>query len=816
MALTALLRSSKSSLKFIKTSNILSYFHFTIPIIPSSPFSSKCNKHHPPSPSPSPPQPPPPLPKKIPLTLSAHGTTWQDPYHWMKNTNDPDFINYLHQENSYAQAFMADTQHLQQTLVTEMKNRLPVNVSTPPHRWGPWLYYQYIPEGKEYPVLCRKLDSGESGWAKTILNYAIRQLGVEQVLLDWNQIAEQYGYVHVGTCRVSPDHNYLAYTLDTTGSEQFILQIKDLRNGSIVPKSNTNGVVSLAWAQDGRTLFYTITDESQRPYRVLCTKLGSDEIDHVTVFTESDLSFCVDITSTKDGKFITVNSNSRTSSEVYVIEAANPLHGLQRVHKRVSGVQYFLEHHSGSFYILTNAPLSGWNGENYYLATCQVEDIQTRKWQNIILPSEDMGFQDMDIFNGHLVIFLQRKGVPMLCSINLPINVNFKSELVVEDLNPWFFPMPSDLCSVVPGSNHDFMNPVYRVVLSSPVMPDVTVDYDMSKQTFSIVQQEEVRGISDDHGTRLPTHNMNTHICLDVENSEDKIGNCIQSRGWKDFYNAYCCEKKEVISHDGVRVPLTILYSQKAWERGTSPGILEGYGAYGEILDKSWCTERLSLLDRGWVMAFADVRGGGGGASSWHISGSGMNKHNSIYDFISCGNYLISEGYVHRDRLSAIGLSAGGLLVGAAMNMNRNLFRAAILKVPFLDICNTLLDPSLPLTILDYDEFGNPQMKSEFDYIQNYSPYDNIPSNGCVPSVLVTASFLDSRVGVWEAAKWVARIRDSTCSSCSSSVILKTNMAAGHFGEGGYYTQCEERAFDYAFLIKIMGYRNGQESQNTR
>ncbi|XP_065879706.1 uncharacterized protein [Euphorbia lathyris] len=798
MAFSSLV-ASKHSLRRI---SILSISLQLIPILPSSSFSSHCTRF-PPCASSSPSHSPP-FPNKLPFTVSAHGKTWQDPYHWMQNTTHPDFLHYLNQENSYAQAFMADTQILQQTLFHEMTNRIPAQISTPPEPWGPWLYYQYIPEGKQYPVLCRRLDSGKSGWEKTDLSYPRQQLGMEQILLDWNQIAEQYGYVHVGSCRVSPDHNFLAYTIDITGNEQFILQIKDLRNGSAVPRSETNGVVSLAWAQDSKTLFYTISDENQRPYRVLCTKLGSEEIKDVPVFTESDSSFCVDITSTKDGKFITVNSNSRTSSEVYVIDVTKPLHRLQRIHKRVSGVQFFLEHHGGLYYILTNSPSSGWAGESYYLATCEVEHIHTSKWKNIIFPSEDMQFQDMDIFNGHLVIFLQKEGLPMLCSINLPIKVDYKSELEIEDLQPWFFPLPSNLCSIVPGSNHDFMNPVYRVVVSSPVMPDVIVDYDMSKQTFSVVLQEEVRGMPNNHETCLLNHDLDTPEYLDTQNGEEKNGHSVELRKWKDFSDTYCCERKEAVSHDGVRIPLTILYSQKSWQKNLSPGLLQGYGAYGEVLDKSWCPDRVSLLDRGWVLAFADVRGGSGRDSSWHKSGSGLEKLNSMYDFISCGDYLIKEGYVHKDKLTAIGYSAGGLLVGAAINMNPSLFRAAILKVPFVDICNTLLDPSLPLTILDYEEFGNPDMQSQFEYILSYSPYDNIPRNACLPSMLVRASYLDSRVGVWEAAKWVARIRDSTCVSCSRSVILKTDMRGGHFGEGGLLSRSEETAYDYAFLIKIV------------
>ncbi|XP_050372148.1 uncharacterized protein LOC126790059 isoform X1 [Argentina anserina] len=781
----------------------------SIPNISSTLFSTLCRDHHP-SPPPSPSHASPPVPKKVPFTVSAHGRTWQDPYRWMSNTDDPDLSVHLAQENSYADAFMADTHALQRTLLSEMTSRMPAEISTPPEPWGPWLYYQYIPEGKEYPVLCRRLKRGKNDWFKSFLRFARRGFGNEEVLLDWNEIAKKYGYVHVGTCRISPDHHFLAYTLDIKGNEQFILQIKDLRRGCIIPKVQINGVVSLAWAEDSSTLFYTLSDENQRPYRVLCSKLGSDDMDDITVFTESDSSFCVDITSTKDSKFITINSNSRTSSEVYLIDSANPLGGSHKVWKRVPGVQYFLEHHHGTFYVLTNAPLDeskDWSGEGYYLATCCAEDLQSSSWQNIILPSEDFSIQDMDMFDGHLVLFLNRKDYSTFCSIDLPMAVDCKHQVKIEDLDPWFFPLPSNLCSIASGSNHDFQNSAYRVVLSSPVMPDVVIDYDMSTRRFSVVRQEEVMSISD---TSPPANELDMNQTLVQQNEYDKNVHISESQRWKDFSGKYCCERKEVISHDGVKVPLTLLYSRMSWEKGRSPGLLHGYGAYGEVLDKSWCTDRLSLIDRGWVVAFADVRGSGGD-SSWHKAGSRVNKLNSIYDFVSCGNYLTEEGYVHRDQLGAIGNSAGGLLIGATINMYPDLFRAAILKVPFLDVCNTLMDPNLPLTILDYEEFGNPQIKSQFEYIMSYSPYDNISQGSCYPSMLVTASFHDSRVGFWEAAKWVAKVRDSTCSHCSSSVILKTNMAGGHFGEGGRYAQSEETAYDYAFLFKAMGMlKNGK------
>ncbi|KAF3518001.1 hypothetical protein DY000_02063401 [Brassica cretica] len=732
---------------------------------------------------------PPPVPKKIPFSVTTHGVTRQDPYRWMRSTNDAAFLDHLHRENSYAQAFMSDTETLRRNLISEMKTRIPAEIVTPPERWGQWLYRQYIPRGKEYPLLSRKLENAVTNWLS---------------VLDWNQIAEQFGYVHVGVCRVSPDHNYLAYTVDPKGNERFLLQIKDLRSGCLVPRLEVDGVVSLAWSLDGVNLFYTVVDEHQRPHRVVVTNVESDGRGDTVVFSESDSSFCVDITSTKDGKFVTINSNSRTSSEVYIVNADKPLAGLRRARARVPGVQCFLEHHNGFFYILTNAhtdAASEWSGEGYYLTRCLVEEIESSEWQVVFCPDDDVVIQDMDMFDDYLVLFLSKEGSPMLCSIDMPMKANTKH---MEDINPWYFPLPADSCSVAPGSNHDFQSSVYRVVLSSPVIPDTIIDYDVSRRSFSVVHQEG--RVTDDLDTSTPWYSADHSTDNNDRTNEGKSGELDSGvPKWEELSDAYVCERQEVSSHDGVEVPLTILYSREAWKKSESPGILIGYGAYGEALDKSWCTNRLSMLDRGWVIAFADVRGGGGGDFSWHKSGTGSLKLNSVHDFIYCANYLMDKGYVHRHHLAAIGYSAGALLPAAAMNMHPSLFQAAILKVPFVDVLNTLSDSNLPLTLLDHEEFGNPNIQTEFQSILGYSPYDNIRRDVCFPSMLVTAS-----VGVWEGAKWVAKIRESTCHDCSRTVILKTNMSGGHFGEGGRYAQCEETAFDYAFLIKVMGYHNNR------
>ncbi|KAL8142306.1 LOW QUALITY PROTEIN: hypothetical protein V2J09_015338 [Rumex salicifolius] len=750
----------------------------------------------------------PPAPKRVPFKVTHHGRSWTDPYHWMSNTSDPDFIAYINQENAYSQAFMADTLWKQKELCSEMTSKLPAKISTAPERWGDWLYYQYIPEGEEYPVLCRIPQSNEQGWSSALLNYMKGASTGEEILLDWNEIVRKYGYVHVGTCRISPDHNFLAYTLDTTGAEQFILQVKDLRDGLIIPRVTVAGVVSLAWAQDSSTL-------------VLCTEVGSNNV--CEIFTENDPSFCVDITCTKDGKYITVNSNSRTSSEVYVLDSTKPLNGLRRVHKRLPGVRYFLEHHHGFFYVLTNCPLNKIGGMvdgAYYLARCKVEDSTSRGWQSILLPGEGTTFQDMDIFSQHLVLLLENKGCSKMCSINLPLDINDKVQVDVRlsnallftiptsttlsllqhvmeltDLKPWFFPVPSDSCRMVPGSNHDFMTSAYRVVLSCPVMPDLVIDYIMSQKSYSVVHQEEVVGISPEAQSNSIGMNLYCEEVAPIKGEKDtpyQVNGV--ARNWRDYSATYCCERHEVVSHDGVRIPLTLIYSRSCVDKGQYPGLLHVYGAYGEELDKSWCPDRLSLLDCGWVIAFADVRGGSGGDSSWHECGSGAHKINSIHDLISCSKYLMDEGYVKRDRLACIGYSAGSLVVGAAINFYPDLFRAAILKVPFLDICNTLLDPSLPLTILDYEEFGNPEIQSDFENIME---------------ILLSCNACDSIPprfqAIWEAAKWVAKIREKTCRNCSQSVILKTEMTGGHFSEGGRLGQCEEKAYEYAFLMKSMG-----------
>ncbi|KAH9301183.1 hypothetical protein KI387_012766, partial [Taxus chinensis] len=426
---------------------------------------------------------------------------------------------------------------------------------------------------------------------------------------------------------------------------------------------------------------------------------------------------------------------------------------------------------------------------------------------NVIQVDEDVTIEDFDIFEKYLVLFLHKGGLPMIFSLDMSLLVDLKDGKQLEDLNSWLLPMPADTYVVIPGSNNDFDSSVFRAVISSPVMPEAIVDYDLSRRKLTLLQQEEVLGVSSNAGKSHSLMNASkTSQSIEIPEilSMKACNEAEEVQAWSDFTDIYHCERKEVFSHDAVKIPLTIIRSQKAKQDGTNAGIIHGYGAYGEVLDKRWCSDHMSLLDRGCTIAYADVRGGGGGGNSWHNAGKGLQKTNSIYDFIACSKYLVEEGYVHKNLLGAKGISAGGLLVAAAVNMCPGLYRTIILKVPFLDVCNTLLDPSLPLTVLDYEEFGDPRNLADFSTIKSYSPYDNIQKGVCYPAMLVTASFHDSRVGFWEAVKWVAKVRDYTVPNCSQHILLKTNMNAGHFGEGGRYGHCKETAFEYAFFLKMM------------
>ncbi|MCO5612414.1 hypothetical protein L7F22_066681 [Adiantum nelumboides] len=411
----------------------------------------------------------------------------------------------------------------------------------------------------------------------------------------------------------------------------------------------------------------------------------------------------------------------------------------------------------------------------------------------IYLEEHDCIIYDMDIFEKYLVLFQRKKGLPQLSVLKLPISTGMVGKVFPETL-----PLPDRVCSIAPGLNQDYSSSILRLCISSPIMPNVLLDYDLTSKEYVILQQDKVavNAVKLNNVESSCQQDQGVHDLLERNDSKSNA-----SQEVFDLSDIYACEHVMVPSFDMVEVPLMIVYSQNLQARGENPAFMTGYGAYGESLDMKWCSDHLSLLERGWVLAFAHVRGGGELGKAWHDSGRLCRKLNSMRDFLACGEFLVKTSFAHKDRLTVKGVSAGGLLVAASTNMQPNFFRAVILKVPFLDIGNTMLDESLALTVSEYEEWGNPEKKETFDYIQSYAPYDNVRKNTQYPHMLVLSSFLDTRVGYWEAAKYVARLREYNKGNGERILLLKTDMNSGHFTESGRYLHVEDTALEYAFLL---------------
>ncbi|XP_051115940.1 uncharacterized protein LOC127241094 [Andrographis paniculata] len=766
----------------------------------------QCANYKPQKAQPPPAPPSPPKPPKKPVSFTLHGEAWEDEYNWMSQLNDKVAMRhmdvYMEQEEKYTEAVMFDTERLQSKLQSEMAPRLAAELSTPPFRWGPWLYYRRVEEGKQYPVLCRRLaslheefisnKSPSSGFDFT------SGKKIEQKLLDYNQEAESLGgYVYEEHSEVSPDHRYLAYTLYDKDNDFFKLYVRDLNFGSLCSKPQANRVCNIAWAKDGRALVYAVTDDKKRPFRIYCSIIGSNDQD-VLLLEEPQENVHLNVRHTKDFHFITVNALSSQSSKVFLINAADPLAGMTLVWECEANVHCVIEHHQGYLYLFTDAAIQGQPVDHHYLLRSPVSSsCSTMNWENVFVNDPQLVIEDVDFCNTHMVLLLRDGRTFRLCSIPLPLS-NEKMGFHLKMFNPQNLPLPDHVSQIFPGSNYDFYSSTMRFILTSPVMPDAVVDYDLVNEKWTIVQQqnliiERTRILYGSASSMITSQKASTSQNISGSGIEDETA-------WNDLSEYYACEKFDVPSDDGLSIPLTIVYSRHKKKNGENPGLLHGHGAYGEILDKRWRNELKSLLDRGWVIAYADVRGGGGGGKKWRHDGRQRKKLNSVKDYIACAKFLIEKDVVEETKLAGWGYSAGGLLVASAINFCPDLFRAAVLKVPFLDPTNTLLLPILPLTPDDYEEFGYPGDIEDFRAIREYSPYDNIKKNAVYPSVLVTSSF-NTRFGVWEAAKWVARVREYSIYDPKRPVLLNLST---ELVEENRYLQCKESAMETAFLIKAV------------
>jgi oligopeptidase B len=570
--------------------------------------------------------------------------------------------------------------------------------------------------------------------------------GKEEVLLDLNVLGRGKKFVGLGTFVVSDDQNLLAYTIDYVGYRQFSLQVKDLRTGETLPET-MDRVDSVAWAADNRTLFLTTEDEvTKRANRAWRHTLGQRDFE--PVYEDKDETFRVSLDKTRDKKYLLLSSLSTDTSEVRYLKADQPRSDFTIFLPRETQHRYFVDHRENLFYIRSDK-----NAKNFQILTAPDNDPDPKNWKVFVPYDQDVLVQDMDLFRDFAVSVEKSQALERIRIFD------FKS-------GKWSsISFPEAVYSAFPGDTPEYASNTYRYSYESMVTPQSVFDYDTRSGKSVLLKQQEVPGGYD--------------------------------------ASQYVSERQWVTVRDGVKVPLSIVY-KKGFERdGTRPLLLYAYGSYGFGMPATFSPSRLVLLDRGIPYVIAHIRGGDDMGEQWHDNGKLMHKMNTFNDFIDCAEYLIQQKWTSKDRLLIEGGSAGGLLMGAVVNMRPDLFRAVHLAVPFLDVMNDMMDPSLPLTTTDYPEWGNPNDKASYDYILKYSPYDNL-HKAAYPPMLLTESLNDSQVAYWEAAKFVAKVR--TLNTDNNVVLLKMKMdPAGHGGASGRYDQIRDRAFEYAWLLSQVG-----------
>jgi oligopeptidase B len=679
--------------------------------------------------------PAPPVAKKVPKITEINGRKLVDNYYWLRDKKNPEVKAYLEAENAYTDAVMKPTEPLQQKLYSELLSRIKETDVEVPYREGGYLNYSRTEAGKQYQIRCRKEGSLDAP---------------EEVVLDVNELAKGQVFMSLGAFAVSDDGNLLAYTTDNTGFRQYSLAVKDLRTGKVLP-DHAERVGSVVWANDSKTLFYTVEDEvTKRQYQLYRHTAGTAGSDSL-VYEEKDERFEVEAGKTRSKAYILLISASATTSEARYIRADEPAAEWKLMEPRKQDVEYYPDHNGNFFYIRVNDA-----GRNFRLVKAPVADPRSQNWQEVVPHRPDVMLEETDFFKNYYVLYERENGLPQIHVTDLTSGKSRRIE----------FPEPAYVS--YPYINKEYETASFRYGYQSFITPQSVFEYDMATGVSTLLKQKEVPGGYD------------------------------RAR--------YQVERIYATASDGVRIPISVLHLKGAKPDGKGPLYLTGYGSYGIPNDVGFNSNIFSMVDRGVVTAVAHIRGGGEMGKAWHDDGRMMHKKNTFTDFIASAEYLVAQGYGSKDRLVIEGRSAGGLLMGAVLNMRPDLFHAALVGVPFVDVINTMLDESLPLTVGEFEEWGNPKQKPAFDYMMSYSPYDNVEAKA-YPNMLVRTSFNDSQVMYWEPAKYVAKMR--ALRTDHNTLILKTNMSpAGHGGASGRYDKLKEVAFDYAYFLTQMGIGN--------
>ena len=662
-----------------------------------------------------------------------------DPYAWLQRRDSPEVLEYLQAENAYQEACLADQAALREQLFEEIKGRIKETDLSLPSPWGPFLYYTPTTAGDEYPRHYRCPRPADD--SNTV------DESHEQLLLDPNVLANG-GFLALGAFNVSPDHRLLAYSLDTSGDEIYTLYVKDLENGKLttLPFDDCDG--SMTWANDSQTLFFAELDDTHRPWRLRRHTLG--ETGAHDVFEEPDGRFFLHCYRTSSERQLVLLLNSKTTSEAWVLDAQTPQAAFVCLAPRVEGHEYFPDHGQlegqWRWFIRSNQA-----GINFALYQAPADQPPSREqWQVLVAHRDDVMLEGLSLNAEALTLSLREGGLPII-------------EVRPEGLPAYRVELPDAAYSLYVQDSLEFASHRIRLRYEALNRPAQVRQLTLATGEQAVLKQTPVLGPFD---------------------ADD-----------------YVSERLWATAADGTQVPISLVRRRQDVGQAV-PLYLYGYGAYGESLDPWFSHARLSLLERGVGFAIAHVRGGGELGEAWYRAGKQEHKHNSFGDFIACAEHLIAQGVTSAERLAISGGSAGGLLMGAVLNLRPALFRCAIAEVPFVDVLNTMLDPDLPLTVTEYDEWGNPEDPQVHARIKAYAPYENVKHQD-YPAMLVVAGYNDSRVQYWEAAKWVARLR--TCKTDDNLLLLKTEMGAGHGGMSGRYQGLRDVALEYAFVLNELG-----------
>lgn len=674
----------------------------------------------------------PPVADKIKVINELHGEKWEDDYKWLNERGSEKVLNYLNAENAYTEVMTQNNEKLQTTIYNEIISRIKETDTTVSEKNGDYYYYTRTEKGKEYKIYCRKRRLDDE----------------EEVILDVNTLADGYDFYSVDMVEVSPNGKMLAFAVDTTGREEYTIHFKDLESGKILIDKVTDCYNSMVWADNNKTVFYTVMDETLRPSKVYRHTIESKTEDD-KVFEEPDGKFWVELSHSKSGKYLFINLASSLTSEIWYLEAKKEDDPFKLFQKRRFNVEYSVYHDdkNSRFFIVTNDG----DATNFKIMTTPEKRTSSKDWKDYFPYDEKVKIDNLDMFQNYMVIYERKDGNKQVRIVDL------------DSKKQHYLDFGEELFTYTPGNNYEYKSHIVRITYSSLVTPRTVVDYNMEDRSKKILKVYNVPNYQKDQ---------------------------------------YEMKRLFATANDGTQIPISLVYKKGLKLNGNNPTYLYGYGAYGISMEPRFRPYIFSLLDRGFVYAIGHVRGGGEMGRTWYEDGKFLKKKNTFTDFIAVAEYLIDQKYTNTDELSISGGSAGGMLIGAVVNMRPDLFKVAVADVPFVDVLNTMLDPSIPLTVLEYEEWGNPNEKKYFDYMLSYSPYDNVKDQN-YPNMLITAGLNDPRVQYWEPAKWTARLRAHKTDT--NLLILKTNMGAGHMGASGRYEFYDEIAFEYTFVCEELG-----------